>query len=175
MKKIVILGPESTGKSILSISLCKHYHGFHVREYAREYLKSMPNQYLEEDLLQIAKGQILLEDKEEQKCRDNENSIIIYDTDLTVIKIWSEYKYGRCDPWILEQVQNRKYDLYLLTNPDLNWQPDPMRENPKDRSKIFELYLNDLESRNLDYRVISGIGEERTTRAIKAVNSIFQK
>lgn len=176
MKKVVILGPESTGKSTLALNLSKHYQAHYVFEYARDYLKSRNNLYKEEDLLRIAMGQLQLEDEAEQKCRQKDLSAIFYDTDLTVIKIWSEFKFGKCDPWILEQYRQRKYDLYLLTYPDLKWQPDPMRENPSDRDriKIFELYQNDLKSRNVEFRIIKGYGEERNKNAIEIADELLK-
>jgi len=175
MKRIVILGPESTGKSTLALNLSNHYQAYYVNEYARDYLK-FRNDYLEEDLLQIAIGQLQLEDEGEQECRKKDLPMIFYDTDLTVIKIWSEFKYGKCDPWILEQHKLRKYDLYLLAYPDLEWHPDPMRENPKDRDrmKIFELYQKDLKSRKVEFRIIKGIGEKRNKNAIEIVDRLLK-
>jgi nicotinamide riboside kinase len=121
-------------------------------------------------------GQLGLEDEAEKECRKNNLSMIFYDTDLTVIKIWSEFKYGKCDPLILEQYNRRKYDLYLLTYPDLKWLPDPLRENPKnsDRMKIFELYHNDLNFRNLEFYVIRGADEIRNKNAIEIVDSLLK-
>ena len=91
------------------------------------------------------------------------------DTELTVIKIWSEYKFNRCDPWILEAYLNHKYDLYLLTYPNLKWEPDPLRENPKNREDIFNLYKSDLESRNIQYHIIDEVGPNRTRQAIEII------
>ena len=176
MKRVVVLGPESTGKSTLALDLSNHYQAYYVKEYARDYLKFKNKHYLVEDLLQIARGQLRLEDEAEQECRKKNLSMIFYDTDLTVIKIWSEFKYGECDPFILGQYIQRKYDLYLLTYPDLEWHPDPMRENPNDddRMKIFELYQNDLKSRNVEFRIIRGIGDERSENAIEILDRLLK-
>ena len=170
MKKVVILGPESTGKSTLAKKLAKHFEGCLVSEYAREYLSEIGNKYSIEDLLSIARGQVKKEIAIENKCDDEGKQIIFYDTDISVIKIWSEFKYNTCHPWIMQQFQERIYDLYLLTYPDLVWEPDPLRENPEDLRTIFDLYLKDMKNRNLNYEIIKGQGKARTQSAIDRVS-----
>ena len=100
VKHIVITGPESSGKTTLAKALAKALNIGYTEEYAREYLDSNST-YKQGDLLKIAKGQL-------QKEKANHNPIAIHDTDLITIKIWSEYKYNKCNPWIIEQIEQQK-------------------------------------------------------------------
>ena len=164
-KRIVITGPESTGKSYLTKALAKHFKGEYVEEFAREYINRMDRPYNENDLLEIAKGQIAKEDEQVKIAQE----YLFCDTDLTVIDIWSQEKFGRTDPWIKEQLQKRAYHLYLLCDIDLEWQEDPQRENPNDREYLLNLYRESLEKRNVKYYLISGQGEERINNAVQII------
>ncbi len=163
--KVVILGPESTGKTTLARQLAECYQTSYVEEHARLYLNDMNEgeEYNEGDLLNIAKAQMFLE----EIALENANEILFYDTDITVLKIWSEERFGYCDPWILKQYEEREYDLYFLMDIDLEWEEDPLREHPaeEDRKRLFERYRTDLEIRNKRYIIISGQGEERFKKA----------
>lgn len=163
--KISITGPESTGKSELAEHLAKEFETLWVPEYSREYLAGINRPYNEGDILEIAKGQVKKEDEMMHKA----NKFLLCDTDILVNYIWSLDKYGHCDPWIGEQLEKRKYDLYLLCNTDLPWEEDPLRENPHDRDELFALYELKLKMLDFPYRVISGTGDERYTNAIKAI------
>lgn len=174
MKKIVILGPESTGKTVLCHELCRHFDARCVEEYARQYLERTSGVYSKIDLREIAKGQIENEEAEFKSSNESVNNLVFIDTDITVIKIWSEYKFGSCDPWILEQYHKRNYDFYLLTYPDLSWHPDPLRENPEDREELFNIYLEDLISRGVKYGIIKGMGGLRTQNAIKVLQGFLE-
>ena len=121
--KIVVIGPESTGKSTLSKSLAEYFKCPWVPEYAREYLEKLKGQYTYDDLLKIAKGQI---NKEETAIKKTEN-LLICDTDLHVIKVWSQHKFGKVHSWVEQLITDRKYDLYLLTDIDIPWENDPQR------------------------------------------------
>ncbi|MGB3587118.1 MAG: ATP-binding protein, partial [Tunicatimonas sp.] len=140
MIKIITTGPESSGKSTLAQALAGYYQVVWVPEYARDYLNKLNRPYQEEDLLKIAKGQI----KREDEAAKGKPDLLICDTSLMVIKIWSEYRYRRCHPWILKQIERRPLDLYLLCTPDIPWEPDPQRENPTNRDELFLLYQQAL-------------------------------
>lgn len=168
--RIAVTGPESSGKSTLSEALARHFETVWVKEYAREYIDGLQRPYREEDLLTIARGQLLAEQKQARQARNN---LLFSDTELTVIKIWSEVKYKRCDPRILELLQNTPYNLYLLTAPDLPWQDDPQREHPHFREELFELYQRELQNRKLPFIIIRGEGPERLGRAIEAVKGLL--
>ena len=168
--KVAVLGPESTGKTSLVKFLADRYQTVFVPEYAREYLNDIYRDYEYSDLLEIAKGQLALEETIEVKA----NGILFCDTDLTVIKIWSDYKYGRCDSWIIDRMNQNKYDLYLLCNTDIPWTPDPLREHPDSRNELFEMYQAELNARQLPYTIISGVGDQRKQLAIEAVEQLIQ-
>ena len=125
--------------------------------------------YQETDILKIARGQVLLEEKKLQKA----GKFLFSDTEMLVCKIWSEEKFGRCHPWILNQLGRQDYDLYLLCKPDLPWQPDPLRENPQDRDRLYEVYQQELILRNLPYKIVSGQGSNRTATAVQAIEDVF--
>ena len=163
MKKVVILGPESTGKTKLAIHLASVFRTEYVREFAREFLESLERPYTYEDLLPIAQGQVALEDEVTRRLQDEE--VMFVDTDLTVIKVWSYFKFRRCDPWILEECARRKYDAYLLTYPDVEWQEDPLREHPGNRLDIFKLYEQDLDDRGIEPFIVKGEGDRRSEMA----------
>ena len=169
IKKIAIVGPESTGKSDLSRTLAKHYNTVWVPEYARRYIDNLTRPYEKYDLFKIAVGQIQAEDQLEQKA----DEFLFCDTNLWVIKIWSEHKYGNCADWILKELKDRFYDLHLLTYIDLPWQDDPQREHPTLREYFFDVYKNELDGAGINYKIISGLGHERIENAISAIETFL--
>lgn len=168
VKKIVVIGPESTGKSTLSEALAKELNTVWVREYAREYLEQLGRPYEEDDLIAIAKGQLDLEDEQEQQA----NKFLICDTDLQVVKVWSNAKYGRCDKQILEQIAEREYDMYLLTYIDTTWEDDPLREHPapEERMYFYNLYRDIVQNAGIPWVDVRGSHQERLTKAMDAVH-----
>lgn len=167
MKKVVVIGPESTGKSMLSEQLAAHFNTAWVPEYARGYLDALGRPYKQEDLLRIAEGQLQSEDAHQRE-------LLICDTDLHVIKVWSEAKYGTCDTRILEMIAARKYDLYLLTYIDIPWQDDPLREHPHpaERSYFYEIYRDIVINSGTPWADIRGSYEERFALAVAAIKNI---
>lgn len=161
MYKIVLTGPESTGKTSLAKTLADHFEATWVPEYAREYLNQLSRPYVFTDLLEIAKAQLQLEETYAQK----EERYLFCDTSLVVLKIWSEYKYGKCDPWILEQLQVRSYDLYFLCGDDVPWEYDPLREHPTQRAALYELYKTTLEDLGVRFVELRGSLTERLKKA----------
>lgn len=170
MLKILVTGPESTGKSTLVESLAEHFELPYISEYAREYIEQLSKPYEEKDLLEIAKGQLRKEDELIKKGPP----VLLIDTDLTVINIWSQEKYGRTHPWILEQMQKRAYDLYLIPDVDLKWTYDPQRENPSDRGRLMKLYQDSFESRSIPFYLVKGEGEGRVQQAVKIVEQFLK-
>ena len=176
-KKIVIIGPESTGKSSLAAQLANHYKTQWVPEYAREYLLKYGTDYTYEDLYTIAEGQIKGETdiiNSLQPATRNPQLIFI-DTDLQVIKVWSEFVFNKCDNRILTAIANRQYDLYLLCNTDLPWVKDELREYPdlESREKLYHYYKETMINQSVPWEEISGNHEERLQKAICAVNSLI--
>lgn len=169
-KRILILGPESTGKSTLAEDLANYFGEPWVPEFAREYLEKIDRPYQFEDLVEIGKGQVLLEDELAGKAK----KFLFCDTDLRVIHIWSEHRFGKTDNWVLEEIQRRTYDLILLTDTDLPWEPDPLREYPEleMRQYFFEKYLSLAEQSGIHFLTISGDREKRLKTAVEAVDKL---
>jgi NadR type nicotinamide-nucleotide adenylyltransferase len=188
MKKIVIIGPESTGKSTLCEQLAKHYNTLWCPEYAREYLLKNGTDYSYDDLLTIAKGQIALEEKYTESIVNSRepgvrvsdsrlttyNSLLFIDTNMYVMKVWCEFVFDNCHRFILEQVVERKYDLYFLCNVDLPWVKDELREYPdlENRMKLYYIYKDILVNQSVPWVDISGGYDERLQKGIEAVNKL---
>ena len=181
IKKIVIIGPESTGKSTLCEQLAKHFQTVWVKEYAREYLLKNGTDYSFENLLDVAKGQITKEElgvrsleAANSKLTTPSSQLIFLDTDMYVMKVWCEFVFEKCHHWILNRIVERKYDLYLLCNIDLPWVKDELREYPdlKTRERLYHHYKDITINQNIPWVDISGGYEERLEKAIKAVNAI---
>ena len=173
MKKIVVIGPESTGKSTLCELLANHYNTSWVPEYAREYLLEHGTDYSYDNLLTIAQGQVALEESYIEKVPQAE--LLFIDTDQYVMKVWCEFVFGKCHSWILDQIKKRKYDLYLLCNIDLPWVKDILREYPDlaSRQQLFTIYKTILSNQSVPWVEISGNYDERLQKAIHAVNDLF--
>ena len=197
-KKIVVIGPESTGKSTLCQMLATHYQTVWVKEYAREYLLKNGTAYNFENLLAIAKGQIALEDEALLSISNNPNpsssnvanspftihhspptthqSPIFLDTNMYVMKVWCEFVFDKCHHWILNQIVERKYDLYLLCNIDLPWIKDELREYPDlaTREKLYHYYKDIMINQQVPWIDISGTYHQRLRKAILAVDALQQ-
>lgn len=177
IQKIVVLGPESTGKSTLCAALAEHYQTTWTPEYARQFLSEQGSKYTYDNLLTIAKGQITNEEKAieslYQKNNDNEkkSNKLIVDTDMYVMKVWCEYVFNNCHPYILEQINERNYDLYLLCDIDLPWTADEMREYPDEgpRIELFTIYKELLMNQKTPWAIVSGSGGQRTENAIQII------
>jgi NadR type nicotinamide-nucleotide adenylyltransferase len=186
LKKIVIIGPESTGKSTLCEGLAAHYHTAWVPEYARKYMLEHGTQYTYDDLSTIARGQLAGEDAAVAALGERENAtgmgarpgrdkVLFVDTDLYVMKVWSEYVFGRCEAWILQEIVVRHYDGYLLCRTDLPWVKDELREYPDlaTREKLFHIYRDILINQNVPWEEIGGEEKHRLTNAIEAVERLI--
>lgn len=177
IKKIAIIGPESTGKTTLAAGLARHFSAVMVPEFARDYLERHGAGYAYEDLRKIAEGQLGLEDEMVSSVIDaGERKSVFLDTELTVMRVWSEVVFGRCDHFILSAIAARSYDHYLLTFPDLPWEPDPLREYPdvKERMRHYNYYLDAVINQKSPFSIIRGQGEERMKDAVRAVSYLFQ-
>lgn len=174
LKKIVILGPESTGKSTLCKQLAAHYNTEWCPEYAREYLLKNGMAYSYNDLLTIAKGQLALEEQTITAAKDK--PLVFIDTDMYVMKVWCEFVFEKCHRFILDEIVHRKYDLYLLCNIDLPWVKDELREYPdlESRQKLYSIYKDIMINQSVPWIEVSGNYDERLTVAINTVESILQ-
>ncbi len=193
IKKIAVIGPESTGKSTLCEQLAQHYNTMWCPEFAREYLLTHGMDYDFDDLLFIAKGQIAMEDEYIYQVRMSESredrkkdadasglsdiptSRLFIDTDMYVMKVWCEFVFNNCHQWILDQIIKRKYDHYLLCNIDLPWVKDELREYPdlENRAKLYAIYEDIMINQSVPWTDISGDTDERLQKAIGAINKIL--
>lgn len=172
MKKIVVIGPESTGKSTLCAELAGHYQTVWCPEYAREYLLQNGTAYTYQDLTKIAQGQLTIED---YFAQDAKGDYYFVDTDLYVMKVWYEVAFQHCPTWILKEIARRTCDLYLLCNTDLPWAPDELREYPDlpMRQKLFRMYQDIALNSGVPWIEISGTDQQRLQKAITTINQIF--
>ncbi len=167
----MVIGPESTGKSTLCRALAEELHTEWVPEYAREYLTGLPRGYTEEDLYRMALGQL----QQEEAALKRAHRFLICDTDLYVFKVWSEHAYNRCHKWILEQIAVRKYDLYLLTDIDLPWEADPLREHEGSywRNYFYHQYKDIVMNSGVPWAAICGKEEERKHKALQGIHHLL--
>ncbi|MCR6719659.1 MAG: AAA family ATPase [Chitinophagaceae bacterium] len=179
IKKIVIIGPESTGKSTLAAQLAAHFDTRWVPEFAREFLLTNGTNYEYDDLLTVAKGQMALEDEQTTALETQSQELLeagghlplFIDTDMYVMKVWCEFVFGKCHSYILQQIVERQYDLYLLCNTDLPWVKDELREYPdlETRRKLFHIYKDLMVNQSVPWVEIKGEPEHRFAQAKNAV------
>jgi len=192
--KVAVIGPESTGKSTLCELLAQHYNTQWCPEFAREFLLTHGTDYTYDDLLYIAKGQLAMEDEYVQSTVDGQRTkvkpdspftihhpiaigspLLFIDTEMYVMKVWGEFVFGNCHRWVLDQIIERKYDLYLLCNTDLPWVKDELREYPdlKTRDQLYHIYKDIMINQSTPWVDISGDHDERLQKAIKAVDQLM--
>ena len=193
MLKVVITGPESTGKSTLASALSKHFHTELSHEYARTYLETkLALQklgyntekgflYDESDFYIMFLGQQKNEKHAFQEAKDK-NTFMICDTDALTYKIWYAEVFKNSDNALLNNINFGEetpqigdiQTLYLLCSPQaIVWQPDPLRENPNDRDRLFDIYEKELITHKKTYFILRGSKNERLTDAINIIESFI--
>ena len=156
--KIGIIGPESTGKSTLASYLAHRYGGVLVPEYAREYMekRACSSAYTYEDVVNIAQQQV----QQLQNCihggitEGYRSNVVFFDTELIITKVWFLYKFGKCPEFVEKALHDYPMDVYLLCYPDMEWEPDPVRENPDIREYLFEWYEKEIQKLEIPYYII---------------------
>jgi nicotinamide riboside kinase len=168
MTKVIVTGPESSGKTTLCKQLSEQFKIPFTEEFSRKYIDDLDRKYLQEDLVIIAKEQL----ENEQLTRSNKQ-LSLHDTDLITLKIWSEYKYGNCNDCILSQIEQQKQEkrFYFLCSPDIPWESDPQRENPHNREELFEIYKVELEQLGHNYFILEG--QKRLENSIKKITELI--
>lgn len=172
--KIVLFGPESTGKSSLAKLLASHYKTHYVEEYARQYLQKKWDNFgkicEKQDLIPIAKGQI----KNENIMSKKANRILFCDTDLLTTAVYSRlYFNGFCDAKLDKFSKHNYYDLYLLMDIDIEWVKDDLRDRPNERAELFNVFKDALIENNKNYMIVSGNFEKRKKISIEIVNNFL--
>ena len=173
--KVVLFGPESTGKTTLSRQLARYYSSVWVPEYARDYLQKKWNDERKtcepQDLLPIAEGQMKLENELAQKT----DSVLVCDTDLLETKVYSEaYYVGSCDPILEKFALQNTYDLYFLTYIDTPWEADDLRDKPEQRKEMFMAFKNTLEKYKKPYVLLKGDKKTRLETAVKHIDNLLK-
>ncbi len=167
--KITVFGPESTGKTTLCQQLANHFNEPWIAEYAREHLQNKFKIYSKtcepNDLLPIAVGQMALENNAITTAKN----LLFCDTNLLLTKVYSELTYGFCDPILDRVAKEHQYDLFFLTDVDVPWQADNLREKPQNREQDFEYFENTLKQNNKPYIKLSGTSEQRLQKAIHVI------
>jgi len=169
IKKIAIVGPESTGKSTLTKLLAKHYNTLWVAEFARYYCAALTAPCTMQDEINMFHGQVALE---ESVLAMADKDFILCDTTFLTVKIWSDEMLGETPQLVLDALRERTYDLYLLLDIDLPWQEDPLRDFPHMREHFMNIWLKELADLNANYVLINGI-EERLNNAITAIDTFL--
>jgi NadR type nicotinamide-nucleotide adenylyltransferase len=164
---VAVVGAECSGKTTLASGLARRFAVPWVPEYAREYL-AQRTRYEASDVLAIARGQQRAED-----ATTSQNDLVFADTDLVVIKVWWNVRYGGADDWIdttlAALLSGDRARAYLLPTPDLPWTPDPLREHPNDRPALHARYKRLLDDLGVRYLEVSGSEDQRLDTASAAV------
>lgn len=171
IKKIAIVGPESTGKSTISAALAEHYQTIWVPEYAREYCEKLTEPCTWQDEINMFRGQLELE----KKLLPEANKILICDTTFITVKIWSDQMFGKAPQEVLDELPRHPYDFYLLMDIDLPWEDDPLRDFPNLREHFMAVWHRELQELNANYKLISGQGTERFQKAVHAIDDFLNK
>ncbi len=172
--KVVLFGPESTGKTTISMQLAEHYSTVWAPEYARVYLQNKWNNERKtcenSDLIPIAIGQM----KSENKLAKKADKILICDTDLLETKVYSESYYGGIvDPRLDKYAIENKYDMYFLTSIDTIWEADDLRDKPDERKEMFDIFEKALIKYDRPYLVLKGDKKTRLKTAVKAIDHLL--
>ena len=174
--KIVLYGPESTGKTTLAKLLAAHYQTLWVPEFMRDYLQrkwDVENEKVtKDDLLPIAFGQL----KAEKEVALKASKLLFCDTNLLEIKVYSEYYYdGFCPSEIITESEKDDYQLYLLMDIDTVWEADDLRDRPEDRQEMFRIFEAELTKQGFPYKVISGSKEMRFKKAVEVIDELLKQ
>jgi nicotinamide riboside kinase len=170
--KIALFGPESTGKTTLAKQLAAYYKTEWVPEYAREYLQEKWNTKQQicniDDMLPIAYGQTQLENESAIIA----NKYLFCDTNLLVTKVFSEVYYNYCDPLLDQAAREHEYDLFFLTDIDVPWEKDDLRDSPDQRASVFAIFKQSLIDNKKPFITLSGDKDLRLKKAIAVVNDL---
>jgi len=169
--RIVITGPESTGKTILSNELVANTGGLLVPEYARSFIEKLDRPYTYQDVESIAREQIRLRNEYSTQT----TKWVFFDTDLIITKVWFEEVYSIVPDWIEKEIQKNIMDLYLLCSTEPHWVEDPVRENGGERRLyLFRRYEQELRKYDFPYYVVNGLGKQRLINAFKGLDLLMK-
>lgn len=178
--RIIVTGTESTGKTTLCEQLQKHYDCIYIPDVSRDYIAALNRAYTYEDVLQIARDIIAVEDEAISKMNSSPlgrlgGAFIISDNDLINIKIWLQYYSWIIPQWLEDAIIQRQPDLFLICNIDLPWVEDEQRANPHDRDKLYQQFLEELNALQANYSIVSGNSTKRLQSAVNELDSLLRK
>ena len=169
--RVVITGPESTGKTTLAENLASVFNTAWVPEYAREYISGLGRRYNYDDVEHIARVQ----ETRESDYLERASRFLFFDTHLVVIKVWFKVLYGKYPLWIDKALTDSGIGLFLVCNTDIPWMPDPLRENGGEmRDRLLKMYTGEIESLDIPWRLVSGKGQERIDCAGAIMDQFFK-
>jgi len=170
LRTIVITGPESTGKTLISEYLANKLGCTWIPEFARDYIGSLDRPYIYSDLIKIADNQIL----QKRNVEKTGEVIVIFDTWLIITKVWFMEVFHKYPGYLDEEISKQLIDLFVICKPDIPWVPDPLRENGGEkRIYLMNRYIEEIRKTGRDYVLIGGEGEERYSNALQAVKMHF--
>ncbi len=173
--KVVLYGPESTGKTTLAEQLAQHYNTCFVPEYAREYAIAQFKKgktLTKDDVLPIAIGQMKMENEKAKKA----NQILICDTNLLETKVYAAaYFPNYSNKEINTYALKNNYNLYFLTYIDMLWVADGIRDKPNHRKQMFAAFKDELEKNKINYVLLKGTIEERLKIAKYHIDKLVEK
>jgi NadR type nicotinamide-nucleotide adenylyltransferase len=168
--KIGVVGAESTGKTWLCEALAAHYQTVWVPEYAREYFNDSDiYNYTLHDLEAIAGRQLELETLRGKHAK----RFLFCDTTLITLKIWAELEFETTPVFIKEKLEEVKYDYYFLTDNQIPWESDPLRQNKHSRDLLFEMNETELKRSGVPYSVITGSDGQRLKNSVDVIDRLF--
>lgn len=168
MIKIAVTGPESCGKTTLCQQLSCDTNSVWIPEFARTYLEQKGGRYEKAHLDEIALGQIATWESL------SKGELVFFDTEMTVIKVWSDFMFGESSPVIMKQYEAQSFDHYFLCAPDIPWESDPLREHPHHREELFERYKRELIKMKRPFSIICGNQQERLSICKQILHSIIE-
>lgn len=165
MKRVAILGGESSGKSTLSEHLAARLHTRCTTEYGRDLWLEKNGQLVFSDLLLIGEKQIELEDKLVKKA----NKYLVCDTTPLTTLFYSLDSFGKSDPK-LEKLAERKYDYTFLCEPDFPFVQDGARTGDNFRMLQDQWYRKELEKRSVEYHIVEGTIKNRIAKILQILS-----
>ena len=174
MKRVVLIGSESTGKTTLAERLARHYGVSWVPEFVRDYAAAKGAQLEASDVDAIARGQLAREDEYQSRAEAGDEHLLIGDTDLLSTAVYAGHYYGRAPAWVVDAARRRRPDLYLLLDIDLPWTPDPQRDRGHARPEMHALFHAAVEASGVPFVLITGDTDARLTSARAAIDSLFR-
>lgn len=170
MHKIAIIGPECTGKTTLALQLAHIFHGDWVPEYAREYITNLKRKYTYHDVEHIAQIQY----RQIKQAESVNKDFVFFDTDLIITKIWFDVVFNKIPDWLDNAIRDSNFSYYFLTDTEIPWIPDPVRENGGQfREYLFQIYEQQLNYYKFPYSIVTGLGNERFQKTVEIMKSHF--